>query len=104
MSWETDAGLVLPQTIRDQARSGLLQVAAWAARNQVRHQWPRWSANAGRFPYHVHLPTNDHFLSTSWNTARMVQGLFSAYLVFRDPDYLLAAEGGLEYIKSIQYF
>jgi hypothetical protein len=34
----------------------------------------------------------------------MVQGLLSAWLVGRDPAHLYAAELGLEYVKSIQYF
>lgn len=104
MNWSDEQGLNLPTAVRSQALDHLGQVAAWAANNQVRHRWPRWSADTGRFPYHVHLPTNDYFYSTSWNTARMVQGLLSAYMVFRDPAQLYAAECGLEYVKSIQYF
>lgn len=104
MAWSDDRGLELGAEVKSKAREGLRLVADWASRNQVRHQWPRWSANTGRFPYHVHLPTNDHFWSTSWNTARMVQGLLSAYLVLKNPEHLFAAECGLEYVKSIQFF
>ena len=104
MNWSNEAGLEVGQDVRSKARAGLGLVADWAARNQGRHAWPRWSANTGRFPYLVHLPTNDHFQSTSWNTARMIQGLLSAYTVFRKPEHLYAIDCALEYVKSIQYF
>ncbi|GMV82455.1 MAG: hypothetical protein AMXMBFR7_36390 [Planctomycetota bacterium] len=104
MVWSNDGGLALPSEIKAKAREGLSLVAHWAARNQVRHRWPHWSANTGRFPYHVHLPSGDHFWSTSWNTARMVQGLISAYLILKEPEFLYAVECGIEYIKSIQFF
>ncbi|HYF50688.1 MAG TPA: hypothetical protein VEJ63_14845 [Planctomycetota bacterium] len=104
MEWSDSKGLNLDESLRERARTGLRAVADWASRNQGRHRWPRWSADTGRFPYHVHLKTDDTFRSTSWNTARMVQGLLSAWLVFREPEYLYAAECGLEYVKSIQFF
>ena len=66
--------------------------------------WPKWDANAGRFPYHVHLGTNEHFLSTSWNAARTVQGLLSAYQALGTPAYLEAAERGLAYVNTLQVF
>jgi hypothetical protein len=104
MGWSSQDGLSIGKDLKAQARESLTRVAGWAVRNQVRHQWPRWNANTGRFPYHVHLPTDDHFWSTSWNTARMVQGLLSAYQVLGNEEYLFAAECGLEYVKSIQFF
>lgn len=94
----------LKPSVRKKASQGLRLVAAWAMRNQVRDQWPRWNANTGRFPYHVYLPTEDHFLSTSWNTARTVQGLLNAYQVLGDRHCLAAAERGLAYVKSLQVF
>jgi len=102
--WANATGLNLDESLRAHARTALQAAADWAARNQCRHRWPLWSADTGRFPYHVHLKTDDHFRSTSWNTARMAQGLLSAWLVLRDPHHLDAAECALEYVKSIQYF
>ncbi|MBN1807707.1 MAG: hypothetical protein JW909_01475 [Planctomycetes bacterium] len=103
-AWADSSGLALPSAVRRRARSGLAAAAAWAARNQVRHQWPKWNANAGRFPYHVHLHTNETMWSTSWNTARTVQGLLSAYRVLGDRSCLETAEWGLAYVKSLQVF
>ncbi|MFC1452638.1 hypothetical protein ACFLSJ_04755 [Verrucomicrobiota bacterium] len=102
--WSEEKGLALRRQTRGGAAAGLEAVADWAVRNQVRHAWPRWDANAGRFPYHVYLPTDDTFLSTSWNTARTAQGLLSAYRVLGNAEYLTAAERALEYVKSLQVF
>jgi len=104
MEWGDRKGLGLDESVRTRARQSLKAVADWAAHNQKRHRWPYWSADTGRFPYHVYLKTDDHFWSTSWNTARMVQGLLSAWLVLHEQEHLDAAELGLEYVKSIQYF
>ncbi|MCE9616163.1 MAG: hypothetical protein K8T26_17965 [Lentisphaerae bacterium] len=103
-AWNDRTGLSLAATSRARARAGLKAVADWAVRNQVRQGWPKWDANTGRFPYHVHLVTNEYFLSTSWNTARTVQGLLAAYQVLGDAAYLEAAERGLDYVKSLQVF
>jgi uncharacterized protein YyaL (SSP411 family) len=103
-AWNDKTGLALEAAVKTKAAAGLKAVADWVVRNQVRHAWPRWDANTGRVPYHVHLKTSDYFLSTSWNTARTMQGMFSAYQVLGAPEYLEAAERGLEYIKSLQAF
>ena len=103
-AWSDKTGLDVSSQTRQRAVRGLKAVADWAVRNQVRHCWPKWNANTGRFPYHVYLPTNDTFLSTSWNTARTCQGLFSAWQVLGNKEYLDAAELGLEYVKSLQVF
>ena len=103
-AWDEKKGLSLAKGMREKARSGIATAADWAARNQIRHQWPKWNANAGRFPYHVHLSTHEIMWSTSWNTARTVQGLLSAYRVLGDAKYLEAAEWGLAYVKSLQVF
>lgn len=103
-TWHDERGFDLGEDLRRRSREGLAAVAGWAARNQRRHAWPRWSAESGRFPYHVHLPTDDTFLSTSWNTARMVQGLLGAWQVLGDAETLATAERGLEYVKSLQFF
>ncbi|MGH7143526.1 MAG: hypothetical protein ACREJ2_05250 [Planctomycetota bacterium] len=102
--WSDAHGLGLRAETRERARKGLIACGDWAVRNQVRHAWPAWDANAGRFPYHVHLATDRFNLSTSWNTARTVQGLLGAWKVLGDARYLEAARWGLEYILSLQYF
>jgi hypothetical protein len=96
--------LNIPSGVKARAAKSLKAAADWAVRNQIRHIWPRWNANAGRFPYHVYLPTDDFYYSTSWNTARAIQGMLSAWETLRNTEYLCAAERGLEYIKSLQIF
>lgn len=103
-AWSGRGGLALPKQLKADALRGLNAAAEWAARNQIRHQWPKWNANAGRFPYHVHLHTHEIMWSTSWNTARTIQGMLSAFLVTRERRYLESAEWGLSYIKSLQVF
>ncbi len=102
--WSDSSGLALKSEYRKRARAGLIAVADWATRNQIRHSWPRWTADAGRFLYHVHLPSGDIMWSTSWNTARAVQGMLSAWQVTGRKEYLETAEWGLEYVKSLQVF
>ena len=103
-AWNDRTALKLSGTVKQRAAKGLQAAADWAVRNQVRHVWPRWNANAGRFPYHVYLPVDDAFLSTSWNTARTVQGLLTAWQVTGTREYLEAAQRGLAYVKSLQVF
>ena len=103
-TWSDTKGLALNRPIKDRAETGLRAAADWAVCNQVQHRWPRWNANAGRFPYHVYLPTDDFFWSNSWNTSRTVQGLLAAWRRTGESAYLDTANRGLEYVKSLQVF
>ena len=103
-SWSDSKGLAISEKIRARARIGLVVAADWAARNQIRHHWPVWNANTGRFPYHVHLHTDAHFWSLAWNTSRMAQGLLSAWRILGKKEDLTSIEIAVEYVKSLQYF
>ena len=102
--WDNASGLALKPAYKARARAGIIAAADWSTRNQIRHSWPRWTADAGRFVYHVHLPSGDIMYSTSWNTARNVQGMLSAWQVTGRKEYLETAEWGLGYVKSLQVF
>ena len=103
-AWNDRKGLALPPPVKAKAKAALKAAADWAVRNQRRHAWPAWDADAGRFLYHVYLPTGDHFWSNSWNTARCAQGLIGANRVLGNAEYLAAAERGLDYVKTLQVF
>ncbi|MFC1451735.1 hypothetical protein ACFLSJ_00135 [Verrucomicrobiota bacterium] len=103
-AWTGEKGLNIAAKLRAVCRRRLAAACDWAANNQVRHAWPRWDANAGRFPYHVHMPSNDVFLSTVWNTARLAQGLLAAGRALGDARHMDTAGRAVEYVKSLQVF
>ena len=97
------------KSLKKRSRTALCRAADWLVVNQVRNTWPAWDANTGRFPYHILIDPvkrskKPQVLSTCWKTSRTIQGLYSAYSVTGKEKYLDAAETGLCYIKSLQYF
>ncbi|OGS35662.1 MAG: hypothetical protein A2293_01575 [Elusimicrobia bacterium RIFOXYB2_FULL_49_7] len=80
--------------------------AQWHAKTQIRHTWPHWTADAGRFASTVNIadPTERIGYSICWNTARGVQALLSAYLLSKNPEDLKTAQLGMEFVKSCQIF
>lgn len=91
------------------AEKSLELAGDWLVGTQVRDRWPFWDANKGRFIYHVRIDPKKRaaeplMLSTCWKTARAAQGLYSAYSVTGNKDFLAAAELGMEYVCSLQFF
>ena len=96
-------------SLKAAARRSLCLASDWAVRNQVRDAWPFWDSNKGRFPYHILIDPKKRakvpmMWSTCWKTARTVQGLYSAYSATGKKEYLDAANRGLEYVASLQFF
>jgi len=100
--------MIIPfsEEIRNRARKAVLLGAEWLAGNQVRHSWPYWTADAGRFRSVVHIskPKPQSLNSICWNTARGAQALLSAYKLERDEFILETARLALEYVKTCQIF
>jgi hypothetical protein len=94
------------EDIRAAAREAVLLGARWHAHNQVRHQWPRWTADAGRFNSVLELrePAAPPVKSICWNTARGAQAVLSAYTLSGDPEMLQTAQLAMEYVKTCQLF
>jgi hypothetical protein len=92
--------------IRAKAREAVILGAEWHRHNQVRHSWPYWTADAGRFNSLVNArggsepPLN----SICWNTARGAQAVLSAYKLTGDPSMLETARLAMEYVKTCQIF
>jgi rhamnogalacturonyl hydrolase YesR len=92
--------------LKAKARQAVLLSARWHKHNQIRHAWPYWTADAGRFHSAVNLidPAERPMLSICWNTARGAQALLSAYTLTHDPDILETAVLAAEYVKTCQIF
>jgi len=91
------------------ARKSLCLASDWLVRTQVRDAWPFWDANKGRYPYHILIDPvkrskTKRMWSTCWKTARAAQGLYSAFSVTGKKEYLEAANRGLEYVATLQFF
>jgi rhamnogalacturonyl hydrolase YesR len=93
-------------SIRRRAKATLALAAEWHRKNQVRHAWPFWTADAGRFASSASItdPSERPSLSICWNTARGAQALLSAYKILKDPAVLETAKLALEYVKTCQIF
>lgn len=92
--------------IRSRAREAVTLAAKWHAANQVRHKWPHWTADAGRFCSTRNLADAGEkpMLSICWNTSRGAQALMSAYLLTKDESILETAKLAMEYVKICQIF
>ena len=96
----------LPAPLKQKAREAVRLGAIWHKANQVRHAWPHWTADAGRFNSTINLlhAGNTPMQSICWNTARGAQALLSAYRLTGDADALETARLALEYVKTCQIF
>lgn len=97
---------LLPSSLKQKAVEAVRLGAAWHKANQVRHAWPHWTADAGRFnsTFNLRHPDNAPMKSICWNTARGAQALLSAYRLTGDAGALETARLALEYVKSCQIF
>ena len=96
----------LDTSLKQKAREAVRLGAVWHKANQVRHSWPHWTADAGRFnsSFNLRHPGNRPMLSICWNTARGAQALLSAYKLTGDAEALETARLALEYVKTCQMF
>jgi hypothetical protein len=94
------------EDLRAAAREAVLLGARWHAHNQVRHEWPRWTADAGRFNSLLEIsdPSRPPTNSICWNTARGAQAVLSAHTLGGDPATLQTARLAMEYVKTCQLF
>lgn len=92
--------------IRAKAREAVILGAEWHRHNQVRHSWPCWTADAGRFSP-LGSAADDPGASAKsicWNTARGAQAVLSAHKLTGDPAMLETARLAMEYVKTCQIF
>ena len=82
----------------------LIKAARWLQANQVWHEWPYWTADAGRFNSLINIknPSIKPLLSICWNTARAAQALLSAYKVTGEGLFLETAKRAAGYVKTCQ--
>ncbi|MFH0919356.1 MAG: hypothetical protein V1913_03265 [Fibrobacterota bacterium] len=97
---------LLPAALKKRCIEAVRLGAQWHKANQVRHAWPHWTADAGRFnsSFNLRHPENPPMKSICWNTARGAQACLSTYKLTGDADALETARFALEYDKSCQIF
>lgn len=92
--------------IRKKAKQAVLVAAHWHEKVQIRHQWPDWTADCGRFIGSQGVKTVSKYKwpSICWNTGRGSQALLSAYCLSGDKTILTSAQLAIEYVKTCQIF
>ncbi len=97
---------VFDDALRARCRDAALLGARYIRRAQVWHQWPFWTADAGRIAHNIHRrdPAHRPTLSLTWDGARSAQALLSVYRLTDDAEVLETARRALEYPKITQIF
>ena len=92
--------------LRQRARDAVIRGAEWMAASQVSHEWPFWTADAGRFLALARVDGRNErpIYTICWNTARGAQALLSAHTLTGDERYLAGARLAGEYVKTCQLF
>ncbi len=93
-------------SFRKKARSSLLRAADSIVRQQVTHEWPHWTADAGRYKGIVKLndKSSRPLLTITWTAARAAQALLSAYKLSGKDEYLNSAELAMRWVGGNQIF
>ncbi|MBL8028224.1 MAG: hypothetical protein JNL74_17505 [Fibrobacteres bacterium] len=94
-----------PEDVKSKCKNAVKLAAEWHSRVQIRHSWPAWTSDAGRFMSQHALTRKDKsYYSICWNTSRGAQACLSAYKLLKDPSMLDTAKRAMEYVKMCQIF
>ncbi len=104
--WTNSNGFDISPAVRKRVLKALRAAATWCAANQIRHEWPNWDNNFGKFTGGVAANTGKVAWSISWNVARTAQALLSASKVLGKDvaPFEQAAELGLFHDTRLQIY